>query len=54
VIKSRRMICGGHVACMREKKSIYRVVLAENLKERDHLEDTAVDGKIILRQIFRK
>jgi hypothetical protein len=26
----------------------------ENLRERDHLEDTGVDGRIILRWIFRK
>jgi len=25
-----------------------------NLKERDHLGDTGVDGRIILRRIFRK
>jgi hypothetical protein len=26
----------------------------ENLKERDHLEDPSLDGRIILRWIFRK
>jgi len=25
-----------------------------NLRERDHLEDTGVDGRLILRWIFRK
>jgi hypothetical protein len=25
-----------------------------NLKERDHLEDLRVDGRIILKQIFKK
>jgi hypothetical protein len=28
-------------------------VLVEKLRERDHLEDTGVDGRIILRWIFR-
>ena len=26
----------------------------ENLRERDHLEDPGVDGRVILRWIFRK
>ena len=25
-----------------------------NLRKRDHLEDTGIDGRIILRRIFRK
>jgi len=26
----------------------------ENLRERDHFEDPSIDGRIILRKIFRK
>jgi hypothetical protein len=36
-----------------ERRGVYRV-LAGNLRERDHLEDQGVDGRIILRWIFRK
>jgi hypothetical protein len=53
VIKSRRMRWAGHVACMGERKDLYRV-LVEKLKERDHLGDPGVDGRIITRCIFRK
>jgi len=38
---------------MGERRGVYRV-LRGNLMERDHLEDTGVDGRIILRWIFRK
>jgi len=38
---------------MRERRGIYRV-LEGNLEERDHLGDKGVDGRIILRWIFRK
>jgi len=38
---------------MGERTSIYRV-LVENLRERDHLGVPGVDGRIILRWIFRK
>jgi hypothetical protein len=38
---------------MGEKRGVYRV-LWENLRERHHLGDPGVDGKIILRWIFRK
>ena len=45
---------GGHVARMGEKRGIYRVFVWENLRERDHLEDTGLDGRIILRWVFRR
>jgi len=38
---------------MGERRSAYRVFGGENPWERDHLEDPSVDGKIILRWIFR-
>jgi hypothetical protein len=38
---------------MGEGTGVYEV-LWRNLKERDHLEDTDVDGRIILRWIFSK
>jgi hypothetical protein len=54
VIKSRRMIWAGHVARMGEGRGVYRIFLCGNLKVRDHWGDPGVDGKIILRWIFRK
>jgi hypothetical protein len=48
VIKSRRMRWVEHVACMGEKRVVYRMLVG-NSKERDHLEDPGVDGRIILR-----
>jgi hypothetical protein len=36
-----------------EGRGVYRV-LVENLRERDHWGDPVVDGRIILRRIFRK
>jgi len=49
VIKSRRMSWEGHVARTGERSSLYRVLVVE-----DHLGDPGVDGRIILRCIFRK
>ena len=53
VIKTRRMRWVGHVALMRERRGVYRV-LVENLRVRDHLEVPGIEGIIILKRIFRK
>jgi len=53
VIKSRRMRWAGHVACMGERRGVYRVLVGEPEGKRP-LGDPGVDGRIILRWIFRK
>ena len=53
VIKLRRMRWAGHVAFMGERRG-YKGFWWGNLRERVHLEDPGVDGRIILRWIFRK
>jgi hypothetical protein len=52
VFESMRMRWVGHIACMEESTGVYRV--CGNLRERDHLEDPGIDGRIILGLIFRK
>jgi len=44
----------GHIARTGERRGVYRVFGVGNLRENDHLEDADVDGRIILRWIFRK
>jgi len=46
------MRLAGHVADLGEMRGVYRV-LRGNLKERDHLEDPGLDGRITLRWLFR-
>jgi hypothetical protein len=53
VIKSRRMRWARHVAVW-EKGEVHTGDWWGNLKERVHLEDPGVDGRIIFRWIFRK
>ena len=53
VTKSRRMRLAGRVARMGKRGSVSRVLVG-NLRERDHMEDPGVNGRIILRWIFRK
>ena len=48
VIKSRRMRWVVHITRMGEKIGVYRVLVGK-LKERDHLGDPGVNGRIILR-----
>jgi len=52
-MKSRRMKWAGHVARMEESNGLYRVLVGK-LMERDHFEHESLDGRIILRCIFRK
>ena len=53
VVKSRRMRWAGHVARIREDREVHRVLVG-SLRERGHWGDQDVDGRIILRWIFRK
>jgi hypothetical protein len=53
VTKSREMRWVGHVVRVREGRVVYRFWLG-NLRERDHWGDPDVDGRIILRRIFKK
>jgi hypothetical protein len=53
VIKSRRMRWAGNVARMGDMRYAYKA-LEENLKERGHWEDLAVDGKVTLEWFLGK
>ena len=53
MIKSRKTRSAGHVAHKGERRGICRVLVG-NLRIKDHLGDPGVDGRIILRWIFRK
>jgi len=52
LIISRRMRLAGHGSCM-GRREVCTGVWSGNLRERDHLEDPDVDGRIILSWIFR-
>jgi hypothetical protein len=53
VIKSKRMRWVRNVACM-GRAEVYTRFWWVNLGKTDYLEDQGVDGRIILRWIFRK
>jgi len=53
LIKSRRIRWAEYVAHQGERRDVYRVLVGKH-EERDQLGDADIDGKIILRWIFRK
>jgi hypothetical protein len=53
VIKSRRLRWAGHVA-RKGRGEVHTGFWWGNLRERDHLEDPGVDGRIILKLIFER
>ena len=52
-IESEKKLLVEHIAHMGDSRDLYRVLVGKKT-ERDHLEDPGVDGRIILRWIFRK
>ena len=53
VMKSRIMRWAGHVACVGERRDVYRDLVGKR-EGQSHVEDPGVGGMIILRSIFRK
>jgi hypothetical protein len=53
VMKSRILWRAVHIARM-GRRQVHREFWWGNLRERDHLEEHGVDGRIMLRSIFRK
>jgi hypothetical protein len=53
VVKSKRMRWAGHVVLMGEGRGVHRVLVGRP-EGRDQWGDRGVDGRIILRWIFRK
>jgi hypothetical protein len=53
VIKSRRLRWAGHVACM-GRGEVHTGFGRKNLREGDHLKDQGVEGRKILKWIFKK
>jgi len=54
VIKLRRMKWAGHVARVVERRGFYSGVVGKREGKKDHLEDPDLDGRIILRCVFKK
>jgi len=54
VIKLKIMRWAWHVAYMGERRGLYRDLVGKPERKKDHWGDLGVDGRIILRRIFRK
>jgi hypothetical protein len=44
----------GHVACIVEMRTAYIILVLEDIKEREHLGDLHIEGRILLIWIFKK
>ena len=53
VIKSKIMRWAGHVVCLGKRRGVYEVFVGKH-EGKNHLGDPGVDGRVILRRIFRK
>jgi hypothetical protein len=45
---------GGACSAVGEERGMYRVLGGENLRERGQWKESGIDGRIIIRLIFRK
>ena len=52
LIRSRKMRWTGYIAGMRKRRCAYRVLVGK--PEEGKLEDPGIDGRILLRRIFRE
>ena len=51
---TEKMRWAGHVTCLGKRRRTYRVLVGGDPTERGNLEDTGVDGRIILKRNSKK
>jgi hypothetical protein len=54
MLKSRRMRWARNVARAGDKRCAYRGFGGGSLRERDHLENLGLDGRVIVKRVFKK